>query len=174
MNFRLVKCGRDRKHTTHKPQRGSSGKERVNNSRILRGSQREMFFRRPPATPSIKEGLRLLNLFQMICFSFHLLPHNEKVFPFLRTEPLRAQSEKLSKESLRAQTISKRTRKVSAIAKKSLWIHMRSRFRREALSGLDRITNVESKSLSTHTHAHKRREKEREGERSFVEFLAST
>ena len=107
MNFRLVKCGRDRKHTTHKPQRGSSGKERVNNSRILRGSQREMFFRRPPATPSIKEGLRLLIyiFFQVKFCSFHLLPKkNEKVFPFLRTEPLRAQNEKLSKESFLAWT----------------------------------------------------------------------
>ena len=169
MNFRLVKCGRDRKHTTHKPQRGSSGKERVNNSRILRGSQREMFFRRPPATPSIKEGLRLLNLFQMIFFSFHLLPQNEKVFPFLRTEPLRAQSEKLSKESLRAQKNLEKNSK-SARTNKSLRTLTRSRFRRDALSRLDRITNVESKSLST--HAHKRRE--REGERSFVEFLAST
>ena len=159
MNFRLVKCGRDRKHTTHKPQRGSSGKERVNNSRILRGSQREMFFRRPPATPSIKEGLRLLNLFQMIFF-FHLLPQNEKVFPFLRTEPLRAQSEKLSKESLRAQKNLEKNSK-SARTNKSLRTLTRSRFQRDALSRLDRITIVESKSLSTHTRTQKERERER-------------
>ena len=52
-------------------------------------------------------------IFQMTFFSFHLLPQNEKVFLFLRTEPLRAQSEKPNKESLRApkKKISKRTRK---------------------------------------------------------------
>ena len=164
MNFRLVKCGRDRKHTTHKPQRGSSGKERVNNSRILRGSQREMFFRRPPATPSIKEGLKLLNFFRMI-FSFHSLPPNEKVFPFLRTEPLRAQSEKLSKESLRANKKLEKNSK-SARTNKSLRTLTRSRFRRDALSRLVRITNVESKSLR-HTHAQKL-ERKRERERDLL------
>ena len=105
-------------------------------------------------------------------FSFHLLSQNEKVFPFLRTEPLRAQSEKLSKESLRAQKNLEKNSK-SARTNKSLRTLTRSRFRRDALSRLVRITNVESKSLR-HTHAHKIREKEREGERSFVEFLAST
>ena len=118
-----------------------------------------------------KGGSSTFDFFQMIFF--HLLPQNEKVFPFLRTEPLRAQSEKLSKESLWAQNNLEKNSK-SARTNKSLRTLTRSRFQRDALSRLDRITIVESKSLSTHTHAHKRREKEREGERSFVEFLAST
>ena len=111
-------------------------------------------------------------IFQMI-FSFHLLSQNEKVFPFLRTEPLRAQSEKPNKESLRAQKNLEKNSK-SARTNKSLRTLTRSRFRRDALSRLDRITNVESKFLSTHTRTQKEREREREGERSFVEFLAST
>ena len=62
----------------------------------------------------------------------------------------------------------------SARTNKSLRTLTRSRFQRDALSRLDRITIVESKSLSTHTRTQKEREREREGERSFVEFLAST
>ena len=62
----------------------------------------------------------------------------------------------------------------SARTNKSLRTLTRSRFRRDALSRLDRITIVESKSLSTHTRTQKERERAREGERSFVEFLAST
>ena len=54
----------------------------------------------------------------------------------------------------------------SARTNKSLRTLTRSRFRRDALSRLDRITNVESKSLST--HAHKRRERERERERDLL------
>ena len=92
-------------------------------------------------------------------FFFHLLPQNEKVFPFLRTEPLRAQSEKLSKESLRAQKNLEKNSK-SARTNKSLRTLTRSRFQRDALSRLDRITIVESKSLSTHTRTQKERERE--------------
>ena len=97
-------------------------------------------------------------------FSFHLLPQNEKVFPFLRTEPLRAQSEKLSKESLRAQKNLEKNSK-SARTNKSLRTLTRSRFQRDALSRLDRITIVESKSLSTHTRTQKERERQRERRR---------
>ena len=49
----------------------------------------------------------------------------------------------------------------SARTNKSLRTLTRSRFRRDALSRLDRITNVESKSLSTHTRTQKERERER-------------
>ena len=120
-----------------------------------------------------KGGSSTFESFSNDFFSFHLLPQNEKVFPFLRTEPLRAQSEKLSKESLRAQKNLEKNSK-SARTNKSLRTLTRSRFQRDALSRLDRITIVESKSLSTHTRTQKEREREREGERSFVEFLAST
>ena len=50
----------------------------------------------------------------------------------------------------------------SARTNKSLRTLTRSRFQRDALSRLDRITNVESKSLSTHTRTQKEREKGRE------------
>ena len=108
-----------------------------------------------------KGGSSTFESFSNDFFSFHLLPQNEKVFPFLRTEPLRAQSEKLSKESLRAQKNLEKNSK-SARTNKSLRTLTRSRFRRDALSRLDRITIVESKSLSTHT---RRTQKERERER---------
>ena len=46
--------------------------------------------------------------FPMICFFFSFTSSKREGISFLRTEPLRAQSEKLSKESLRAK---KKTRK---------------------------------------------------------------
>ena len=159
MNFRLVKCGRDRKHTTHKPQRGSSGKERVNNSRILRGSQREMFFRRPPATPSIKEGLRLLNLFQMnFFFSFTSSKREGISFP---ADGALEGSKRKAKQRVSPGSKNLEKNSKSARTNKSLRTRTRSRFRRDALSRLVRITNVESKSLSTHTRTQKERERER-------------
>ena len=72
-----------------------------------------------------KGGSSTFDFFQMIFF--HLLPQNEKVFPFLRTEPLRAQSEKLSKESLRAQKksrkeLEKRQNKQVLADSHALWV----------------------------------------------------
>ena len=95
--------------------------------------------------------------------SFHLLPKKREGISFPTDGALEGSKRKAKQRvPFWLSQISKTTRKVSAIANKSLWIHMRSRFRREALSGLDRITNVESKSLSTHTHAHNKGERERE------------
>ena len=99
-------------------------------------------------------------IFQMTFF-FSFTSSKREGISFLRTEPLRAQSEKLSKESLRAKKNLEKNSK-SARTNKSLRTLTRSRFRRDALSRLDRITNVESKSLSTHTRTQKERKRERQ------------
>ena len=118
-----------------------------------------------------KGGSSTFDFFQMIFFSFTSSKREGISFP---TDGALEGSKRKAKQRVSPGSKNLEKNSKSARTNKSLRTLTRSGFQRDALSRLDRITIVESKSLSTHTRTQKEREREREGERSFVEFLAST